>query len=182
VNRIDRLHAILVHLQSKKVVTAREIAERFTISIRTVYRDIRALEETGVPIGAEAGYGYYLDSTYHLPPVMFTNEEAGSIVLAGKLLEKFSQKVMNKYFEDALYKIKAVLKSAGKEHLENLDSRVEILYSGRPVQEKKNLYLDKLQQSIAEKKKVKIQYHSQYNNAHSERVIEPIGLCYYSFS
>lgn len=181
-NRIDRLHAILVHLQSKKVVTAKEIAERFTISIRTVYRDIRALEEAGVPIGAEAGYGYYLDSTYHLPPVMFTNEEAGSIVLAGKFLEKFSDHVVNKHFENALYKIKAVLKTAGKEHLENLDSRVEILYPTNPTTQQRNLYLDKLQQSIAEKKKVKIKYHAQYKNTESDRTIEPIGLCYYSFN
>ncbi|MEQ8572515.1 MAG: HTH domain-containing protein, partial [Fulvivirga sp.] len=56
-NRIDRLSAILIQLQSKKVVRALEIAERFDISLRTVYRDIRALEEAGVPIGAEAGVG-----------------------------------------------------------------------------------------------------------------------------
>ena len=56
-NRIDRLSAILIQLQSKKVVRALEIAERFEISLRTVYRDIRALEEAGVPIGAEAGVG-----------------------------------------------------------------------------------------------------------------------------
>ena len=58
-NRIDRLTAILVQLQSKKVVTAQEIADRFDISLRTVYRDVRALEEGGVPIGAEAGTGYF---------------------------------------------------------------------------------------------------------------------------
>ena len=58
-NRIDRLSAILIHLQSKKVVRAQEIADRFEISLRTVYRDIRALEEAGVPIGAEPGLGYF---------------------------------------------------------------------------------------------------------------------------
>lgn len=54
-NRIERLTAILIHLQSKKNVTAQEIANRFNISKRTVYRDIRALEEAGIPIGSEAG-------------------------------------------------------------------------------------------------------------------------------
>ena len=59
-NRIDRLTAILIHLQSKQIVKAEEIADRFHISKRTVYRDLRALEEAGVPIGAEAGKGYFL--------------------------------------------------------------------------------------------------------------------------
>ena len=59
-NRIDRLQAILIQLQSKKVITAQEMADRFEVSLRTIYRDIRALEEGGVPIGAEAGIGYFL--------------------------------------------------------------------------------------------------------------------------
>lgn len=59
-NRIDRLTAILIQLQGKRVVKAAEIAERFEISLRTVYRDVKALQESGVPIGAEAGTGYYL--------------------------------------------------------------------------------------------------------------------------
>lgn len=59
-NRIDRLTAILIHLQSKKIVTASELAERFDICKRTVYRDIRALEEAGVPIGSEPGIGYFI--------------------------------------------------------------------------------------------------------------------------
>ena len=65
-NRLDRLTAILIHLQSKKIVT-RELSKRFNISIRTVYRDIRSLEAAGVPIDSEAGLGYYLVEGYHLP-------------------------------------------------------------------------------------------------------------------
>ena len=88
-NRIDRLTAILIQLQTKKVVKAQEIADRFNISLRTVYRDIRALEEAGVHIGAEAGIGYFLEN-YHLPPVMFTTEEASALMLGAKLIEKMS--------------------------------------------------------------------------------------------
>lgn len=82
-NRIDRLTAILIQLQTKKVVKAREIADRFNISLRTVYRDVKALEEAGVPVGAEAGLGYFLMEGYHLPPVMFSKEEAAAL-LTGK--------------------------------------------------------------------------------------------------
>ena len=52
-NRIDRLHAILTHLQSKRKVTAQEMADRFNISLRTVYRDVKALDESGVPVIGE---------------------------------------------------------------------------------------------------------------------------------
>ena len=71
-NRIDRLHAILTHLQSKRLVTAQEIADRFDISLRTVYRDVKALDESGVPVIGEAGTGYTIMEGYRLPPVMFS--------------------------------------------------------------------------------------------------------------
>jgi predicted DNA-binding transcriptional regulator YafY len=107
-------------------VKAQEIASRFGISLRTVYRDIRALEEAGVPIGAEAGIGYFLEN-YHLPPVMFTTEEASALLLGAKLIEKMSDHSIKKEFGSALYKIKSVLKSADKEHVEDLESRVAVL-------------------------------------------------------
>lgn len=56
-NRVDRLLALILYLQSKRVVTAEELARHFELSIRTVYRDLGALGEAGVPIVAEAGVG-----------------------------------------------------------------------------------------------------------------------------
>lgn len=75
-NRVDRLLALILYLQSKRVVTAEELARHFELCIRTVYRDLAALGEAGVPIVAEAGVGYALLKGYHLPPVNFTAEEA----------------------------------------------------------------------------------------------------------
>ncbi len=74
--RLSRLIAILTQLQSKRMITAREIAEKHKVSIRTVYRDIRTLEQAGVPIGTEEGKGYFLMEGYRIPPVMFTETEA----------------------------------------------------------------------------------------------------------
>ena len=59
-NRIDRISAILIQLQSHSLVKAQQISERFNISIRTVYRDIRTLEEAGIPIIGNPGIGYSL--------------------------------------------------------------------------------------------------------------------------
>src|SRR5688572_22198956 len=97
-NRIDRLTAILVQLQTKRVVKAEEIADRFEISLRTVYRDVKALMEAGVPIGSEAGKGYFIVDGYHLPPVMFTENEASAMLVGGKLVEKMTDKSIRKEF------------------------------------------------------------------------------------
>lgn len=88
--RFDRIVAILIQLQSKKIVKAQELADRFECSLRTIYRDIRTLEASGVPIYSEAGVGYALMDGYRLPPVMFTREEVSSFIAAEKLMQKFT--------------------------------------------------------------------------------------------
>lgn len=82
--RLIRLTAILTQLQSKRIVTAKDIAEKHNISIRTVYRDIRTLEQSGIPIITEEGKGYTLMEGYRLPPVLFTEEEANALITAEK--------------------------------------------------------------------------------------------------
>lgn len=178
-NRIDRLSAILIQLQSKKVVKAREIADRFNISLRTVYRDIRALEEAGVPIGAEAGIGYFLNSEFHLPPVMFTREEACAFLLAEKLVGKLSDAKVSNAFEGALYKVKSVLKNSEKEHLENLNNKIEVFNRNHLDDSNQNLFLLDIQTALANKQVIKIDYRAYSNKQLSQRIIEPVSLCNY---
>ncbi len=178
-NRIDRLSAILIQLQSKKIVKAAEIANRFDISIRTVYRDIRALEKAGIPIGAEAGVGYFLSSEYHLPPVMFTKEEACAFLLAEKLICKMSDSKVSHAFESALYKVKSVLKISEKEYLDNLNNKIIVLNYNTPTNKELDLYLFDIQTALANKKVLQIEYEANYNSQNSKRNIEPISLCNY---
>lgn len=105
-NRINRVTSILIQLQSKKIIPAKEIAQRFNISLRTVYRDIRTLEEAGIPIGSEAGKGYFLVEGFLLPPVMFTAAEVGALITAGKFLNCHGDESFIKDFDSAMYKIK----------------------------------------------------------------------------
>lgn len=179
-NRIDRLTAMLVHLQSKKVVKAEEMSERFEISLRTVYRDVKALMEAGVPIGSEAGKGYFIVDGYHLPPVMFTQDEASSMLLAGKFVEKMGDKSMKSAFESAMFKIKAVLSDPEKEHLDQLYSHVEISVATRPVQNDfPDHFITDIQRAAVKKLVVEIEYSSNQEE-HTKREVEPIGLFYYS--
>src|SRR5690606_18010909 len=122
--RFDRIVNIYIQLQSKRVVKAQELADRFGVSLRTIYRDIRSLEQAGVPIFGEAGAGYSIVEGYRLPPVLFTKEEALSFVGAQKLMGKFMDQKLQEHYEAALYKIKAVLRITEKDWLSNVESKI----------------------------------------------------------
>ncbi len=180
-NRIDRIAAILIHLQSKKIVKAQEIADRFQISLRTVYRDVKTLEEAGVPLIGEAGTGYSIMEGYRLPPVMFTREEATAFLTAEKLIEKFTDEATGKLYKSAMYKIKAVLRSTEKDFIEDLGDRIEVLrrLSTNDFAPQNNI-IPSILQSINAKQILSIQYFSSYSEKTTERNIEPIGICHIS--
>ena len=178
-NRIDRLHAILTHLQSKKKVTAQEMADRFSISLRTVYRDVKALDESGVPVIGEAGSGYTIMEGYRLPPVMFTQEEASALLLGAKLAEQFTDGTVKRHFNAALFKIKAVLRSPDKEYVDSLTEHIEILSRYSPDSESPLQHLSLLQQAVVHKKIVHLHYRSNLKEETTRRKVEPIGLLHY---
>jgi predicted DNA-binding transcriptional regulator YafY len=173
-NRFDRITAILIQLQSKKVVKAQDLADRFGTSLRTIYRDIRTLEEAGVPLYGEAGIGYSIVDGYRLPPVMFTQEEAIAFVTAEKLMGKFTDSALNTNFSSAMYKVKAVLRGTEKDLVENLEEQIIVIERPRNNTPPANI-LDVLLKAIAEKKAVKMIYKA-FGNDKSERLIEPIGI------
>ena len=125
-NRINRVTSILIQLQSKKIIPAKEIAQRFNISLRTVYRDIRTLEEAGIPIGSEAGKGYFLVEGFLLPPVMFTAAEVGALITAGKFLNCHGDESFIKDFDSAMYKIKSILKHGEKNYAQELENSINV--------------------------------------------------------
>lgn len=178
-NRLERLTAILLLLQTRRLITAQEIADRFSISLRTVYRDIRSLERAGVPIISEAGLGYSLMEGYSLPPIQFSQEEANTLMLGAKLMEPFADQSVKKSYQTALEKIQAVLDTVQNDQLEVLNEHVKVVqfFSGPPnVTEN----LVKLQQALVGKHVIDIEYFSSYNGQTSRREVEPIGLTFYS--
>ena len=179
-NRIDRISAILIQLQSRRVVKAGDIAERFNISLRTVYRDIKTLEEAGIPLIGEAGVGYSIMDGYRLPPVMFTREEATAFLTAEKLMEKLTDPSSDENYKSAMYKIRSVLRMAEKDFLENIDGHIEVLKSRR-VSPGAKLDLNPLQiilKGIGERQVLSIHYFAAHNQQKSERCIEPVGVFY----
>jgi predicted DNA-binding transcriptional regulator YafY len=177
-NRIDRLFGILTFLQSKKYVPAEKIAEKFGISIRTVYRDIKALGEQGVPVSFETNRGYFIVQGYFIPPVSFTSEEANALLLMETMVKGFADKSISRHYSSALNKVKAVLRSQQKEKLEFLNNNIHFHL---PECFKNDFeYLSLLQHAIASRTVMQIDYK---NNKHevSKRLVEPIGLIFYAF-
>jgi predicted DNA-binding transcriptional regulator YafY len=171
-NRLDRLTSILIQLQSKRLTTAREIAKRFEVTNRTIYRDIQTLRLAGVPIGEEEGKGYFLVEGYRLPPVMFTTEEARALLTTSKILNYHSEDSLKQNYESALLKIKAVLSLNDKDKLEFLNTRIGFQKPWAPA----SLHLDTIQHAITESKKLKIKYQSRGEEQLTERTIQPYAV------
>ncbi|HEY1039978.1 MAG TPA: YafY family protein [Bacteroidia bacterium] len=178
-NRIERISAILIQLQSKKIVKAQEIAERFGISLRSVYRDIRSLEESGVPVVGEAGVGYSLMEGYRLPPVQFSIEEATAFVTAEKMIEKFTDSGLDESYKSAMYKVKATLRNVEKNYLETIEENIVVLKNPYlPDKKNENNFLQTSIDAISGKRAMNMSYFANHSQETSSRLIEPVGVFY----
>jgi Predicted transcriptional regulator len=175
-NRIDRLSAVLVMLQSSLSVKPKQIAKRFDISIRTVYRDIRALEETGIPIAGDSRTGYCLVEGFKLPPMMFTQEEAFAFLAAEKLVDKFTGLGLLENYKSGVDKIRAVMRLSEKVSLDIISDKIGMLDFNAPSMSDVQNWLQMLMASITKQCKVEITYHLQNKNKRSIRVVDPIGI------
>jgi predicted DNA-binding transcriptional regulator YafY len=177
-NRIDRLFGILTLLQGRKYVPAESLAARFGISVRTVYRDVKALCEGGIPVSFEPNRGYFIVQGYFLSPVSFSSEEANALLLMERMVNGFADKSISKHYSSALNKIRSVLKDSQKEKLEQLDSNIQFQFPSCFMNDME--YLSGLQSAISGRTSVELEYRNN-NNEVSKRVVEPIGLVFYAF-
>lgn len=178
-NRIDRLAAILIQLQSRRLVKAQDIADKFSISLRTVYRDVKALEEAGVPVIGEAGTGYRLMEGYKLPPVMFSQEEATALLTASKLVESKTDAGMTRHYTAAMDKIRAILRFSEKEHIEEIDEHIAVMaHPAVMIEPEKDLHLQTILKAIGSSWVIEIRYTTLEKNETTLRKVEPVGIYY----
>jgi predicted DNA-binding transcriptional regulator YafY len=174
-NRVDRLVGVLTQLQSRRYVTAEQISKKFGISVRTVYRDIRALDEIGIPVSFENHKGYFIVPGYFLPPVSFNSDEANALVLLSSLSSQFTDQSIAAHTTSAIDKVRAVLKTTEKAYADDLSERIIVLNTNT----KPFAYLSDIQQSISRQIRLKIEYLDSQGRK-TRREIEPIGLIYYT--
>lgn len=178
-NRIDRLTGMILLLQSHRVITAEQIAAHFEMSMRTVYRDLAALGEAGVPIYAEAGVGYSLMRGYHMPPVMFTEHEAAALFTSGEVTEQIADETLRGALRSALLKVKAVLPKERQDQLNRLKNTVGVWLSSRR-KEDDQLAVMPLQQAVIHRRCLAIAYNAGNRGEVTSRVIEPLGMMFYA--
>lgn len=173
-SRLSRLTAILIHLQSKRLITSTYLAEKFGVSVRTIYRDVKALEAAGVPIITEDGKGYSLMEGYNLPPVMFTEEEANALITAEKIIARNKEASLINNYSSAITKIKSILRYNDKDKASMLSDR--IAYIKNFPRDTTSNYLSSTQIAITNFTVCKIKYESLYKKEVSFRDIEPQAL------
>lgn len=174
--RLPRLAAIMLQLQTKKVVNSTDLSAYFGVSIRTIYRDIRVLEEIGMPILTEEGKGYSLMEGYKIPPVMFSETEANALATVGQLLQISQDSSLAEAYKGAVNKVKAVLHYATKDKIEMLAERVAIspfIPAGSRTDS-----LTVLQQALTGYRVLHIVYQGQNRDKQTERAIEPFAFYY----
>ena len=171
--RLSRLVAILTQLQTKRVLTSSKLAQKFGVSVRTIYRDIRALEEAGVPILTEEGKGYALMEGYKIPPVMFSESEANALIIAEQLVLKSRDASLIKDYSEAVDKIKAVLQQAEKDKANLLSDRTK--FDNIIDFQINSNSLSALQNALTNFYLARIAY-TNAEGISSERIIEPFAL------
>ena len=171
--RLSRLTAIITQLQSKKIITAKYLAEKHQVSIRTIYRDIRSLEKSGIPIVTEEGKGYSIMDGYHLPPVLFTEDEANALITVEQLVIHNKDTSFTDNVSSALEKIKSILKYSQKGNADLLADR--IYFGGNQNVKKSSNNLMEIQSAIIHFKVLEIDYNSS-KNQQTRRYIEPFAI------
>lgn len=174
-SRLSRLIALLTLLQSKRMFTASECALKFGVSVRTIYRDIKSLEQAGIPVFTEEGKGFSLMENYRIPPVMFTEEEANALITAEKLILVNKDISLTKNYVEAITKIKSVLRSNTKDNVELLSKRIDFWQDPNNEYTISNL-LSLVQKAITNFNIIKIDYQAFQMDKITQRDIEPFAI------
>lgn len=152
------------------------MAERFGVSLRTIYRDMNTLAEAGVPICGNSGVGYSLVEGYRLPSLMFTKEEAMAFLTAEKIIEQLTDTQNSNYFRQGMDKIRAALRAVDKKYLHDMDDSIAVHKSRNAGESLPNL-MQIILSSINDKLIIEIDYTNAEENK-SKRALEAIGISY----
>lgn len=185
-NRTERLFALVLLLQTRPNMTSRDLSEHFNVSRRTIFRDLRALGESGVPLTYADGGGYEILEGYQLPPLMLTAREAATLLLGTEFMKMQSDASLAKDAGLVGLKIQHVLPREIKEYIEGLQTNTVMdpywlnrHASNSPKDVEEGRWYE-LSQAVARQSCVLMEYHVASRNELTRRTIDPLGLVYYS--
>lgn len=175
--RTERLFALAEHLRARRSgVTAEALAERFDVSLRTIYRDLDSLRAASLPLQAERGRGggYALDRSYSLPPVNFTAREAALLLVAGRFLSEMRILPFSTALERALDKVRAALPASAQRDLDKLEKK--IAFVGVPAHAVSVAVREAVEAAFFEGRPLKIRYDGREKITERTIKIEQIVL------
>lgn len=172
--RADRLFQIVSLLRGRRLATAAWLAERLEVSERTIYRDVRDLIGSGVPIEGEAGVGYRLGREFDLPPMMFTVDEIQALVLGARMVETWGDDDLRRAAKAVLDKTRAVLPASARSQV---DDTALFSLSFR-VPERSREVLGPVRRAVDQRRKLELRYVDGDGEA-SERRVRPLGLYFW---
>ena len=180
-NKTDRLLAIVLELQRNEVLRAEDLAATFETSKRTIYRDMQALSEAGVPVIGSPGLGYSLMEGYFLPPVSFTVEEAVVLLIGTDFVEQKFDTSYGTRAQTSQRKIEAILPESIRREASRVRSTIKLLVPDKAVNSgQEKAYIGILRRAILDEQKVKFRYSKVSTeadgNRHSVRTVAPYGL------
>lgn len=172
--QLARLISILTLLRSKRLLTATELADKYNVSVRTIYRDIRKLEEAGVPVYTIEGRGYSLTDTYTIAPVQFTEKQANALITAEHIISQSKDVSFVSDFKEALIKIKSVFKTSIQEKSEILNDKIHVF--NWKLEDTTSNALSEIQLAITNFNYIEINYKKANDYQISQRKIEPCAM------
>lgn len=173
-SQLSRLISILTLLKAKRLLTATELSQKFDVSVRTIYRDIRKLEEAGVPVTTIEGRGYSLMEGYTVAPVQFTEKQANALITAQNLVNQTKDSSFVRDFEEALTKIKSVFRTSIQEKSELLNSKIHVFEQN--YEDISSDALSEIQLAITNYNYIEMKYRKADDPNISFRKIEPYSL------
>lgn len=179
-NKTDRMLAIVLELQGKGRQRAEDLAETFETSKRTIYRDILALCEAGVPVVSVPGLGYTLMEGYFLPPLHFTTEEAIILLLGSGFMAQNFDAQYQVAARSASSKITNVLPTKQRHEVQLLQEGIHFVGAGPAVPTLEEKLLP-LRRAILERTTVRFIYHTRHpveESPSNRRSVDPYGLVY----
>jgi predicted DNA-binding transcriptional regulator YafY len=174
VRRADRLFQIVQHLRARRLTTAAQLSEWLGVSERTVYRDVRDLSLSGVPVQGEAGVGYRIDRAYDLTPLMFTPDEVEAVVVGLRMAEAFAGPSLRSAARMALDKVALALPQQRRIEIEQSQLYAPTFHIDPALGER----LEMLRQAVAGRRKLDVGYRDK-KDAESRRVLRPLALYFW---
>jgi predicted DNA-binding transcriptional regulator YafY len=174
-NRTDRLYALVEELRASapRARSANRLAERFEVAVRTIQRDILALQEAGVPVWATPGPGggYTIDPGHTLPPLNFTAGEAAAIALA---MARSGPMPFGGAARTALHKVIAAMSATGRSGAADLLARIHLVHARR--EPSTGPVVRAVEQALIERRVLCLDYHDKHGQPTLARRVEPLGL------